>query len=141
MSYTDKVQTLRFLVDTAARDGANDMTPANLVGDNTDLTGVIVPAGREVEIQNMRAYVFAADADGEIELCKEDSTILCRVLLASTGHVSALQSTGSTAQTFPLRVAPQSTTLPKLIKLRTANALDIDTKALIEVTFSGLGHV
>lgn len=138
--YTDKPFTLLHMIDTKARDGANDMTPANLVADNTDLCYFIVPAGREIQIQSMKAYVEAADADALIELVKEDNTILCRISLASTGHVSAIQSADSSAQTFPITVAPQSTTLPKLIKLRTANALDADTKAAIQVAVSGLNH-
>jgi hypothetical protein len=138
MAYTDRPQTFRFLVDTKARDGANDMTPANLIADNTDLVGFIVPANREIEIQAVRAYVFAADGDANIEICKEDDTILCRVACTSTGHVSAIQSASSSAQTFPIRVAPQSTTLPKLIKLRTDAALDADTKVLVEVTVTGM---
>lgn len=136
--YTDKRFVFEHLIDTKARDGANDMTPANLIADNTDLNYFIVPAGCEIEIQNMSAYVEAADADGEVELVKEDNTILCRILLAATGHVSAIQSASSSAQTFPIRVAPQSATLPKLIKLRTANALDSDCKAKIQVSVSGL---
>lgn len=140
MSYTDKVRTLHFLLDSKARDGANDMSPTNLIGDDTDLDGVIVPAAREVEIQGMKAYVFTADADAYVELCKEDNTVLCRISLANTGHVSAIQASSSSAQTFPITVAAQSTTLPKLIKLRTDQAVDTDCKATIEVTFSGLGH-
>lgn len=138
MSYADKRVVMRSLVDSKARDGANDMTPANLIADDTDLDGIIVPAGCEVEIQDMKGYVFAVDADAYVELCKEDNTILCRISLASTGHVSAVAAASSTAQTFPIRVAPQSTTLPKLLKLRTSAALDADTKAIIQVSISGL---
>jgi hypothetical protein len=138
MAYTDRPQTFRFLIDTKARDGANDMTPANLIADDTDLAGFIVPANKEIEIQSVRGYVFTADADAKIEICKEDSTILCRLSCDSTGHVSAIQSASSSAQTFPIRVAPQSTSLPKLIKVRTDQALDADTKMIVEVVVSGL---
>ena len=136
--YTDKRFVFEHLIDSKARDGANDMTPANLLADNTDLNYFIVPAGCEIEIQNMVAYVEAADADALIELVKEDNTILCRIALDATGHVSAVAAAALTAQTFPIRVAPQSATLPKLIKLRTAGALDADTKAKIQVSVSGL---
>ena len=133
--YTDKPFVFSTLIDTKSRADSS-----STIADNVDIDYFIVPAGREIQIQNMRAYVEELDADAEIELVKEDNTILCRILLAATGHVSALQSTGSTAQTFPITVAPQSATLPKLIKLRTAGALDATTKAMIQVHVSGLNH-
>ncbi len=138
MSYTDKTDVLRFLIDSKARDGANDMTPANLIADDTDVAALIIPANCEVELQNVRGYVFTADADATIEVCLEDNTIQCRVALDQTGHVAAIAAATTSAATFPIRIAPQSTTLPKLLKLRTSAALDTDTKVLIEVSISGL---
>lgn len=140
MAYADaKRYRWHFLLDTKARDGANDMTPANKVLDNTDLDAIVVPAGREVEIQDMRGYVFAAGpASSKIELCKEDSTILCRLDISSTGHVAAIQAASSSAQTFPITVAPQSTSASKLLKLRTDQDTDTDTKVAIDVLVSGL---
>jgi hypothetical protein len=120
---------------TAGAAGTYTATPTlsetNLIGDNVDLDALVIQANCEIEIQSMNAYVSTADADAEVELCSEDNTVLCKIVLASTGHVAA-------AGTFPIRLAPQSATLPKLLKLRTNNAVDSDTKAFIDVVITGL---
>lgn len=136
--YTDKRQIFSFLIDTKARDGQNDMTPANGIADNTDLHAFIIPANCEIEIQGLYGYVFAADADASIELVKEDNTLISKLVLAATGAVSGKAANGTTATTFPQRIAPQSTSALKVLKLRTDGDLDVDTKVSVQVHISGL---
>lgn len=131
MSYTDRRQFFSFHMNTA------DMAAA--AGDGEDLFFIIIPAGREVEVQSMRAYVAAAsDGADFIELCKEDDTVICKVALASTGAKSAVNSDGTTATTFPQRVAPQSATAAKVLKLKMDGASDITTEVTVQVEISGL---
>lgn len=138
MSYSDQRMIFSFLIDTKARDGQNDMSPANGIADNTDLHAFVIPAGKEVEIQNLLGYVFAADADAFIELVKEDNTVISKLSCVATGAVAGLNSDGTTATTFPQRIAPQSTSALKVLKLRSDQALDVDTKISVQVHISGL---
>ena len=131
MSYSERAQFILFNFNTADAVGA--------IADNTDIFHIVVPAGREVEIQDMRAFVRdASDGADFIELCQEDNTVIAKVALQTTGAKSALQTDGVTAQTFPQRVAPQSLTAAKVLKLRTDGATDTSTFATIQVRISGL---
>ncbi len=131
MGYADRPQLVTFDFKTADMAGA--------VVDNTDLFAIVIPAGKEVEIQSMAAYVrLASDGADFVELCKEDNTVIAKVSLASTGAKSALQTDGTTAQTFPQKVAPQSTTAAKVLKLRTDGATDTSTDVTVQFVITGL---
>lgn len=132
MSYADRPFLWTFQFDTAHVDGGAGLA------DNYDLAAIIIPAGVEIEIQRFSGYVTAADADGEIELCLEDNTVISELKLDATGHVSGVNAGTTTATTFPYRVAPQSATLPKLLKLRASAALDAATGAFVNVLITGL---
>lgn len=129
--YSDQRAVLCFDLKTADMAG----TPA----DNTDLFSFIVPAGKEIEIQGFRADVrLAGAASSTIELVKNDNTVLCEVKVSSTGMVSAVNAGTSTATTFPIRVAPQSTTVLKNLKLRVNGTLDATTDVGFQIHVSGL---
>ena len=131
MSYADKMVVVNHFIKTA------DMAAAP--SDNDDLFHIMVPAGREVEIQAVLGYVAAAsDGADFVELVKEDNTVLCKIALQTTGKKAAVNSDGSTATTFPVRVAPQSDTATSLLKLRCDGTLDATTTANIQVHISGL---
>jgi hypothetical protein len=130
MSYTHGKETFSFDIKTADMAGA--------ISDNTDLFSIIIPANREIQVQNMNADVrLASDGADFIELCKEDNTVIAKVALQTTGLKSAVQSDGSTAQTFPQTVAPQSTTALSKLKLRSDGATDTSTDVTIQVEISG----
>lgn len=131
MSYTDAPKLITFNVNTADSAGA--------IADNTDVFSLVIPANREVEIQGMNAHVRAAsDGADFIELCKEDSTVICKVSLVSTGSKAAVNSDGTTATTFPQRIAPQSTTALKVLKLRTDGATDTSTDVTVQFWVTGI---
>lgn len=131
MSYTDKPQTFTFNVNTADSAGA--------IADNTDVFNIVIPAGREIEIQNLTGFVRAAsDGSDFIELCKDDNTVLCKIALASTGAKSAVLSDGTTSATFPIRVAPQSSSALTTVKLRSDGATDTTTDVTVHISISGL---
>lgn len=132
--YTDKPAVFNFRFVSA--------DAAAVFADNSDIAHIMIPANCEVEVQNVMGYVAAAsDGADFIELVKEDDTVICKIALQTTGHKSAVNSDGSTATTFPQRVAPQSTTLPKLLKLRMDGASDATTDVSIQVHLSGLRAV
>jgi hypothetical protein len=129
--YTDKPATFAFNYDSS-------ITGA-VVADDADLFFLVVPANKEIEIQNLVGYVAAAsDGADYLELVTEDNAILCRLKLQSTGHVSAVVAAADTAATFPIRVPPQSTTLPKLLKLRIGGAIDTSCQFVAQLSVSGL---
>lgn len=129
----DKAETLHFNVNTA--------DTAAAIADNTDLFGVIIPAGREIEIQAMTADVRAAsDGADFIELVLADNTVLCKVALQTTGLKSAVLADGTTAATFPIRVAPQSATALSKIKLRSDGQTDTSTDVTVQLRVSGLSN-
>ena len=131
MSYTDKIAVISFDLKTA------DMAAAP--GDNVDLFSIIIPANRETEIQGMRADVrLASDGADFIELVKSDNTVISKIALVSTGQKSGVNSDGTTATTFPQRIAPQSTTVASVLKLRTDGALDATTDVTVQIHISGL---
>lgn len=132
MGYQNK-QILTFDLKTADMAGA--------VADNTDLFHIVIPAAREVEILGMNAYVrLASDtATDSIELCLEDSTVKCQVVIGATGAVGAKSvSDQAVAATFPIRIAPQSTTALKTLKLRSNGATDVTTDVTVQIELSGL---
>lgn len=131
MAYPDKPKAFSFNVSTA--------DSAALIADNTDVFNIIIPAGREIEVQAMNAAVRAAsDGADFIELVLDDNTVLCKIALQTTGLKSAVAADGTTASTFPIRVAPQSTTALSSLKLRTDGATDTSTDVTVQVTVSGL---
>lgn len=131
MGYADKPKAFSFNVNTADSAGA--------IADNTDLYNIIIPANTEIEVLNMLGSVRAAsDGADFIELVKDDNTVICKIALQTTGLKSAVQSDGSTAATFPQRVAPQSTTALSSLKLRSDGATDTSTDVTIQVFISGL---
>jgi len=106
--------------------------------DDADLDALIVPANNEFEVHSMRGYVFAASASSRIELCLEDDTVLCELIVSASGHVSAVNAGTTTPTTFPITVSPQSETLPKLLKLKVQGTLDPVTKVAIDVVLSAM---
>jgi hypothetical protein len=131
MAYTDKPAIFSFNLNTA--------DSAAVVADDADVFGIVIPANREIEIQGMNADVRAAsDGADFIELVNEANTVLCKVALQTTGLKSAVESDGSTASTFPIRVAPQSTTALSKLKLRFGGASDATTDVTVQVRISGL---
>lgn len=130
MSFTDQREVFHKTFVTA------DLAAA--IADNTDLAVFTIPANKEIEIQNVVGYVsLASDGADFIELVKEDNTVLCKIALVSTGKKTALLADGTTAATFPIRVAPQSTTVASLLKLRADGATDATTTVDIQVHVSG----
>ena len=131
MAYTDRPLLWKFNVNTADSAGA--------IADNTDIDGIVIPANREIEIQGMNGVVRAAsDGADFIELVNEANTVLCKIALQTTGTKAAVNSDGSTPTTFPIRVAPQSTTALSTLKLRTDGATDTSTDVTIQVLITGL---
>lgn len=129
--YTDKLAVFDFQLNTA--------DAASAPADNADLAFYMIPANKEIEIQNVMGYVAAAsDGADFIELVNESDTVLCKIALQTTGKKSAVASDGSTATTFPIRVAPQSTSAVSLLKLRCDGTLDATTQCAIQVHISGL---
>lgn len=139
MSYTQNPKTFSFTFNSA------DFV--TVVADDADLFSMIIPTGREVQIQAMRAHVRTEfdTADLSIELVKEDNTVLCQVLLDADGKIAAVNADGDEAQTFPIVVAPQSTSTISVLKLKfngdiddTAGTPNEACDATIEVVVSGL---
>lgn len=133
MSYTDKIAVFSYLLKTADMAGAP--------GDNDDLKVFMIPAGREIEIQGFMGYVTAASDTNtdSIELVDESDNVLCQLVIGSTGKVSAKTAASqSTAQTFPIRLAPQSTSAVSLLKLKANGAMDATTTVDIQLHISGL---
>lgn len=131
MGYADKRQLISLSINTADEAAAGQ--------DNDDIHAIVVPAGREVEIQSMNAYVHdASDGADFIELVKEDNTVLCKIALQTTGAKAAVLSDGTTAATFPIRVAPQAATGLKILKLRLDGTTDTSSKVSVQVEITGL---
>lgn len=129
--YADKPKAFSFNVNTA--------DSAAVIANDTDLFNIIIPANREVEVQGLNGSVRAAsDGADFIELVKDDNTVIAKIALQTTGLKSAVQSDGTTAATFPQRVAPQSTTALSSLKLRSDGATDTSTDVTIQVLISGL---
>lgn len=132
MSYTQRPQIFSF--DLKSADLAD-----TTVNDNTDLFSIMIPAGREVQIQALYGHVRAAsDGADFIELVKEDDTLISKIALQTTGKKSGVAANGSTATTFPQVVVPQSTSAVSLLKLRTDGATDASTDVTIQIHISGL---
>ncbi len=124
-------QIFNFTIDSVANGG--------LFADNADVAHILIPAKREVSVKRMSAYVSAAsDGADFLELVKEDNTVICKVALQTTGHKSAVASDGTTATTFPQRVAAQSTTAQSLLKLRLDGATDAVTTVSVQIEITGL---
>lgn len=133
MAYSDKIAVFPYRLKTA------DVAAAPI--DNEDLAVFMIPAGREIEIQGFSGYVEAASdtSTDSIELVNEADTVLCQIVIGATGKVSAkTASSQSTAQTFPIRIAPQSTTAVSLLKLKTNGAMDATTTVNLQLHISGL---
>lgn len=131
--YTDKLAVLPYRLKTA--------DVAAPPADNEDLAVFMIPPGCEIEIQEFKGYVEAASdtATDSIELVKEDDTVLCQIVIGATGKVSAkTASSQSTDQTFPIRLAPQSTTAQSLLKLKANGAMDATTTVNLQLHLSGL---
>ena len=134
MSYADKRQLVTWNFDSTLA-GAGGVAYA----DNADLSAIVVPIGREVEIQSMNGYVItASDGADFIELVKEDDTVLCKIALQTTGAKAAVLADGSTPATFPIRVAAQSVSALKVIKLKADGATDTSTSGTIQFEITGL---
>jgi hypothetical protein len=124
-------QTLNFHLDSVALGGA--------WADNADLRHIVIPANREVTIERAAAYVAAAsDGADFIEVVKEDDTVLFKFSIETTGHKTAVDADGSTATTFPKVVATQSTSAPKLLKLKAGGQSDAATTVTVQLDISGL---
>jgi len=131
MAYTDRLAVFDFQYFSGYT--------GSVVADNSDLAFFMIPANREIEIQNAMAYVAAAsDGADFIELVKEDDTVICKFALQTTGKKAAVDSDGSTATTFPQRIAPQSTSAVSLLKLRLGGAIDTSCQFAVQVHISGL---
>jgi hypothetical protein len=134
MAYTEK-RLVTFTINSA--------DSAAVLADDADVFALVIPAGREVEIHGMKAYVINASdtSTDSIELVKEDNTVLAQCFLNATGAVSA-KAAGAiyTASnlSFPVRVAPQSATVDKAIKLRINGATDATTLFTVQFFISGL---
>lgn len=131
MSYADRPTLVTFSLRTA------DM--AGVPADNADLFAMLISAGREVEIQSMKAVVrLAGAASSFIELCKEDNTVIAKVPVSSAANVGSFKSDGTTAQTYPQTIAAQSTTADKQLKLRVDGTLDATTDVDIQFVVTGM---
>lgn len=107
---------------------------ASAPGDNADIFIVAqIPAGREVAIYDMRAFVTLASdtVTDSIELVNDSNTVLAQVFIGATGHVSSFKADGVTASAFPFNVAVSSSN--QTLKLRTNGATDATTDVAIEV--------
>lgn len=129
MSY-NTAQLVTFNVNTADSVGAT--------ADNIDVYNIIIPAGREIEIHSIHAFVRAAAGAGDFyEICNDSDTVLAKVAVSATGAVSSTLD-GTTASTFPIRVASQSATALSTIKIRTDGANDTSTDVTVQMKISGL---
>lgn len=108
--------------------------------DNTDVLGLIVPAGREVEIQAMDVYVptGGSTASSYLELVNEANTIQCRVAVSAEGHSGCIQAASTSAQTLPLKIAAQSTTAKTMLKIRVDGTLGAGNINFVNLKISGL---
>jgi len=110
-----------------------------VIADNTDIYNLVIPAGKEIEIHDVKAMVRAiSGASSFFEICKDDNTVLCKVVTSSTGVKSAVNNDGVTATTFPIRVAPQSTTASTTVKVRTDVATTTSTDVSVQIIVGGL---
>lgn len=133
MAYTDKIAVFNYRLKTA------DVAAAPV--DNEDLAVFMVPAGREIEIQAFRGYVEAASdtATDSIELVDESNNVLAQIVIGATGKVTAMTAASqSTEATFPIRLAPQSTTANSLLKLKANGGMDSTTTVNLMLHISGL---
>jgi hypothetical protein len=133
MSYTDKPIIIMKRFETA--------DAADAFADNEDLAIFMIPAGREIEVQQLRGYVTAASdtATDSIELVNEANTVLCQIVVGATGKVAAVTAADqAVAQTFPIRIAPQSTSAVSLLKLKMNGASDTSTTVDLQLHLSGL---
>lgn len=111
---------------------ANAVTGA--IADNTDIQTLCrIPAGRVVNIYDMRGYIVLASdtATDSIELVDQSNNILCQILIGSTGHVTALKADGVTAATFPIACPISSS--EQILKLRSNGATDTSTEVHVEI--------
>lgn len=130
--YTDRAQAIPYRLKTA------DL--AAPPADDEDLAVFMIPAGKEIEIQNFKGYVEAASDTGtdSIELVNEANTVLCQIVIGATGKVTAKTAASqSVDQTFPIRLAPQSLTAESLLKLRANGAMDATTTVNLQLHVSG----
>lgn len=131
MSYTDKPALFSYNTNTVDAAGA--------IADNTDVFGIMIPANTEVEIQEVVGDIRqAAGASTFIEVTNAAHTVLCKIPISATGVKTAVAADGTTASTFPIRIAPQSTTAYTKLNLRTDGATDTSTELTIQVRISGL---
>lgn len=131
--YTDKQVVFNYRLKTA--------DVASAPADNEDLAVFFIPANKEIEVQGFTGYVEAASdtSTDSIELVKEDDTVLCQIVIGATGKVSAKTAASqSVAQTFPIRVAPQSTSAVSLLKLKANGAMDATTTVNLQLHLSGM---
>ena len=133
MAYTDKIAVISKRFETA--------DAADAFADDEDLAVFMIPAGREIEVQGMVGYVTAASdtSTDSIELVNEANTVLCQIVVGATGKVAAKTAASqSVNQTFPIRIAPQSTSAVSLLKLKMNGASDTSTTVDIQLHLSGL---
>ena len=131
--YTDKIAVFNYRIKTA------DLAAAP--ADNEDLAVFMIPAGKEIEIQGFSGYVEAASDTGtdSIELVNEADTVLAQIVIGATGKVgSKTAASQSVASTFPIRVAPQSSTAVSLLKLKANGAMDVTTTVNLQLHLSGM---
>lgn len=123
-----------------------DFKGPDIVGayaDNRDVFDIIIPANREVEIQNMFCFIRAISTDNthSVELTDDSTNVLAQVFLGTTGFVAA-KAAGALFSAadlvFPVKLAPQSTSLPSSLRLRTNNTLSVTADFTIQVGVSGL---
>lgn len=132
MAYTDRAFIFTFDVRIPDMVGTS-------IADNTDLFNIVIPPNNEIEVQFLRASVRAVNAaNTTIELCKDDNTVLSEVKTSATGLVVGVNAGTSTPTTFPIRVAPQSTTAYSSLKLRSNVLSNAGAIFTVMVGVSGL---
>lgn len=136
MSYSDQRTVFSYFLRT------QDMAAG--LSDNDDIFHILVPPNKEVEIQNFIGYCALASDTGtdSIELVKEDDTVLCQLVIGATGKLTAKTAASQAVdQTFPIRVAPQSTSAWSLLKLKANGATDATTTVSMQVHISGFSSI
>ncbi len=113
---------------------------AAVIADEADIASVIIPAGCEVNIEAFYVDVYlASDGADILELVDQSNNVLAQVSLETTGIKTGVSGAGA-ALTYPVRLAPQSSSALSKIKLRLEGATDATCSFTAQIHISGLDN-
>lgn len=115
-----------------------DMASSAGYADNKVLgMAFFIPAYREVNLEALRAYVVAAAGAGTFIELVDNTTVVAKIPVSATGlNTAAKASDGTTAISFPKRIA--ATSSDRVLHFAVDQALDATTEATIQAEVNGL---